>query len=222
MHGKNSCFIRKGEYWVIKIVNDNLDKAKFITQPFNHWIYDKVLPENIANDLSELNITHSSITNHNGKRDSYNSTRVFFNKKNCLKNSLFENVADIFKNQKIILKLSHLCGKNLSNGKLRIEYTLDTGDFWLEPHLDIKEKLLTFLIYLSNEKESKEWGTTIYNPDLSFYKKIPYKLNLGFMFMAGKNTWHGVPKQKIKGIRKSLIINYVTNNWRSLDELVPL
>jgi hypothetical protein len=39
--------------------------------------------------------------------------------------------------------------------------------------------------------------------------------------MSGINTWHGVPKQNIKGIRKSLIINYVNNSWRNLDELSP-
>ena len=39
---------------MIDIVNHNLDKAQLETQPFNHWVYNKVLPENIANDLSEL------------------------------------------------------------------------------------------------------------------------------------------------------------------------
>ena len=204
---------------MIELVNNNLDKAQFETKPFNHWVYDRVLPENIANDLSDLPILSSSIDKNSGKRDTYNTSRIFFNKKNCNKYSLFRDIVNIFNNLKTIMKLSQICGRDLSKGKLRIEYTLDTGDFWLEPHLDIKEKLLTFLIYLSKEKESSEWGTTIYNPDLSVYKKVPYKLNLGFMFMSGINTWHGVPKQNIKGIRKSLIINYVNNSWRNLDEL---
>ena len=206
---------------MIDIVNHNLDKAQLETQPFNHWVYNKVLPENIANDLSELPMIPPSLNKHSGKRDTYNSSRIFFNKENCEKYTLFHDIANVFNNPKIILQLSYICGRELSKGKLRIEYTLDTGDFWLEPHLDIKEKLLTFLIYLSKEPGSKEWGTTIYNSDLNIYKKVPYKLNLGFMFMAGKNTWHGVSKQNIKGIRKSLIINYVNNSWRNLDEISP-
>jgi hypothetical protein len=105
---------------------------------------------------------------------------------------------------------------------LRIEYTLDSGDFWLEPHLDIKEKLLTFLVYLSKDPGSNEWGTTIYNKDLSFHSKAPYKSNLGLMFMAGKDTWHGVPKQNIQGVRKNIIINYVTSDWKSIHELAPV
>ena len=46
---------------MIELVNNNLDKAQFETKPFNHWVYDKVLPENIANDLSDLPIIPSSI-----------------------------------------------------------------------------------------------------------------------------------------------------------------
>jgi hypothetical protein len=45
---------------------------------------------------------------------------------------------------------------------------------------------------------------------------------MGLMFMAGKDTWHGVPKQNIQGIRKNIIINYVTNDWKSIHELAPI
>ena len=41
------------------------------------------------------------------------------------------------------------------------------------------------------------------------------------MFMSGKDTWHGVPKQNIQGIRKNLIINFVTKECRATHELAP-
>jgi hypothetical protein len=41
------------------------------------------------------------------------------------------------------------------------------------------------------------------------------------MFVAGQDTWHGVPKQKFEGVRKNLIINYVTSDWQSVGELAP-
>jgi hypothetical protein len=41
------------------------------------------------------------------------------------------------------------------------------------------------------------------------------------MFNQGINTWHGVPKQNIQGIRKNLIINYVAGEWQSVHELAP-
>ncbi len=189
--------------------------------PFRHWVYHRVFSEEIAHELSDLPLHPPTIQQHKGKRDTYNSSRIFLNPENCHKYPVLRSVVDVFNDSRIISQLGDSCGRDLTQGKLRIEYTLDSGDFWLEPHLDIKEKLLTFLVYLSKGGDSNQWGTALYNPDLSLYAKVPYKMNLGFMFMAGKDTWHGVPKQQIIGVRKSLIINYVSNEWQSLHELAP-
>jgi hypothetical protein len=32
-------------------------------------------------------------------------------------------------------------------------------------------------------------------------------------------TYHGFEKRKIDGVRKSIIINYVTNEWRAREQL---
>ena len=189
--------------------------------PFRHWVYHRVFSEEIAHELSDLPLHPPTIQQHKGKRDTYNSSRIFLNPENCHKYPVLRSVVDVFNDSRIISQLGDSCGRDLTQGKLRIEYTLDSGDFWLEPHLDIKEKLLTFLVYLSKGGDSNQWGTALYNPDLSLYAKVPYKMNLGFMFMAGKDTWHGVPKQQIIGVRKSLIINYVSNEWQNRHELAP-
>ena len=88
----------------------------------------------------------------------------------------------------------------------------------------VKEKMLTFLIYLSSDTNTyaKDWGTTIYNKDLTFNSKVPYKQNTGFMFVPGEDTWHGVPKQYIFGVRRNLIINYVSSDWKSASELYKM
>jgi hypothetical protein len=41
------------------------------------------------------------------------------------------------------------------------------------------------------------------------------------MFVPGDNTWYGSPKQNINGIIKSLIINYVSSDWKNPHELAP-
>ncbi len=209
----NGCLLRK--------VSENLKILESKYEPFKHWLFDDVLPEETINELLKLPLPVPVIENHTGKRESQNKTRIFFNEKFCNKHLVAKNVTYIFNHPSIILQLTNICGRDLTKGKLRIEYTLDTGDFWLEPHRDIKEKLLTFLIYLSKDPNSNEWGTTIYNRDLSFHSKASYKSNTGLMFMSGEDTWHGVPKQNIQGIRKNLIINFVTRDWRSNHELAP-
>ena len=206
---------------LLKTVSDNLKKAKFNDKPFVHWTFDNVFSEKGINDLLELPLKPPVIFDHCGKRENYNSTRFFFNSRNCKVNSTLKNIVSIFNNPNIILKLKNICNIGLSKGKLRIEYTLDTGDFWLEPHRDLREKLLTILVYLSKDTGSSQWGTAMYDKDLKFFSRVPYKSNSGFMFVPGDNTWYGFPKQNIKGIIKSLIINYVSSDWKNPHELAP-
>ena len=208
---------------LLESIDENLKKARYTSLPFNHWIYERVFPDDIVDELLKLPFQAPKIDHYTGKRESNNQTRIFFNKENSEKFKVIKNVVEVFNNYKIIKSLDNICGgRNLTKGKLRIEYTMDTDNFWLEPHLDIKEKLLTFLVYLSKDTGSNEWGTTIYNSDKTFHSKTPYKSNLGLMFNAGTNTWHGVPKQNIEGVRKNLIINYVVDEWKSIHELAPV
>ena len=209
------------EFVLLEFINENLKNAISTYEPFKHWIFDEVFPKTIVDELLKLSFETPKIAYYTGKRESNNQTRIFFNKENCEKFKVINDLVKVFNNSKIIDQLGNICGKDLTKGKLRIEYTMDTGDFWLEPHIDIKEKLLTFLVYLSKDPGSNEWGTTIYNPDLTFHSKAPYRSNLGLMFNQGINTWHGVPKQNIQGIRKNLIINYVVDEWKSIHELAP-
>ena len=209
---------------LLESVDENLKKSRYTSIPFSHWIYERVFPDDIIDELLKLPFQAPKIDHYTGKRESNNQTRIFFNKENSEKFKVIKSIVEVFNNYKIIKSLENICGggRSLTKGKLRIEYTMDTGDFWLEPHLDIKEKLLTFLVYLSKDTGSNEWGTTIYNSDKTFHSKVTYKSNLGLMFNSGTNSWHGVSKQNIEGVRKNLIINYVVDEWKSIHELAPV
>ena len=56
-------------------------------------------------------------------------------------------------------------------------------------------------------------------PDFKYVASAPYGKNKGLVFIPGANTWHGVGRHPVKGIRKSIIINYVTSDWRNTWEL---
>jgi len=88
--------------------------------------------------------------------------------------------------------------------------------------LDISVKLFTMLIYLSDDPNLFDAGTDIYDatPEHKLVATAPYEQNTGLIFIPGTNTWHGFSKRPIMGLRKSIIINYVTPEWRNKDELV--
>jgi hypothetical protein len=39
------------------------------------------------------------------------------------------------------------------------------------------------------------------------------------VFVPSDITYHGFEARKIEGVRKSVIINYVTNEWRAREQL---
>ena len=99
---------------------------------------------------------------------------------------------------------------------LRVEVIADRHGFWLKPHKDIKEKLMSMLVYANPYGESESIGTDIYDSDLKVVKTIPYRHNIGYLFAPGDKTWHGLEKKEIKKERRSMLINYVTfkTDWK--------
>lgn len=112
--------------------------------------------------------------------------------------------------------IGELIGRDLRDTYLRMEVIADRYGFWLKPHKDIKEKLMSMLVYVNLCGESEELGTDIYDANLQKVKSIPYRNNLGYMFAPGDNTWHGFEKKPIRKERRSILINYVTfkTDWK--------
>jgi len=113
-------------------------------------------------------------------------------------------------------KISQLINKDLSNSYVRIEVICDRKGFWLKPHCDIKEKLLSCLLFINKFNESEELGTDLYNEKLEKVKTVPYKNNYGYFFSSGPGTWHGMEKKEIAKERRCLQVNYVTfpTDWK--------
>jgi len=112
--------------------------------------------------------------------------------------------------------ISKMIKKDLSNSYVRIEVICDREGFWLKPHCDIKEKLMSGLIFINKTDESVELGTDFYNEKLEKVKTVPFKHNYGYLFTSGPNTWHGMEKKKIIKERRCVQVNYVTfeTDWK--------
>ena len=102
---------------------------------------------------------------------------------------------------------------------LRLEYALDIDGFWLEPHTDLGVKKFTCLIYLSDGPGHDTLGTDIYASKEEHVGRTPFIPNSAMVFVPSDRTWHGFEKRPIEGVRKSLILNYVTHDWRAREQL---
>jgi len=81
--------------------------------------------------------------------------------------------------------------------------------------------MLTVLVYLSGDPNLSDASTDIYDgpPSHKLVASAPYARNTGLIFAPGDDTWHGFAKRPIRGLRQSLIINFVSSEWRDVEEL---
>jgi len=212
----------------MQFLNSLKNKSKFHKSPFDHWELDEPLNENsiqeICNaeivDLNKINIDYDGTRavdggigkfregiSNGGKASKF---RCFINKENSKKFHSLANLIDELRNKDTYQFIGELIKKNISKSYVRLEIICDRKGFWLKPHCDIKEKLISSLIFVNPNGESEDLGTDLYNEKLEKVKTVPYKHNYGYFFTSGTNTWHGMEKKEIKKERRCLQINYVT------------
>jgi hypothetical protein len=189
------------------------------TAPYPHWLLREALPRWLADAMTTLPFPPAAIDDTLGKRETHNAQRVFVSEANRARFPACAALADAFQDEATVGLLEDVCHTRLAGNNLRIEYCLDTDGFWLEPHTDIGAKVLTFLIYLSDHPDASDWGTDIMDQQGHVLGRAPGDFNRGLIFVPGPDTWHGWVKRPIRGVRRSLIVNYVKPEWRSRHEL---
>jgi hypothetical protein len=142
--------------------------------------------------------------------------RCYVTKENSEEFPHLKKLIDELSSKNVHRHLGKVIGKDLSNSYVRLEVICDREGFWLKPHCDIKEKLISSLIFVNPYNESEDLGTDLYDKKLNKVKTVPYKNNYGYFFTCGPNTWHGMEKKKIKKERRCIQINYVTfpTDWK--------
>jgi hypothetical protein len=212
-------------------VNSN---SKKFTDPFDHWELNKPLTEEQINEIVNADIANPSEHNLN-----YDGTRAidggegnfrqgiadggkalkfrcFITKENTNNFPHLTKFIKELQSKETTNKVSILTGKDLSNSFVRVEVICDRQGFWLKPHCDIKEKLMSCLLFVNKHNESEDLGTDFYDSNLKKVKTLPYKDNYGYFFTSGPNTWHGMEKKEIKKERRCLQVNYVSfkTDWK--------
>ena len=198
---------------------NSLHRADLSNNPYQHWLLNHCLPEDVADELIALPIQPARIDDTKGRRETNNDSRIHFGAEYQRQYKVIESLARVFQSKRIVDELKAVTGAPLTGTSLRIEYCQDTEGFWLEPHTDIGVKKFTMLIYLNREPEGADWGTDIYSDKDTHFGRAPSAFNAGLIFVPSDKTWHAFDKRPMNGVRKSLIINYVGQEWQNRHEL---
>ena len=154
-------------------LNSIKNESKKYEIPFDHWEYNNPLTEGAIEEIVKADIP--DVSKHNLAYDGTRAIdgggaefrkgiasggkaikfRCFVSKDNA---SQFPNLVkfiDELQSQETYQTISKMINKDLSNSFVRVEVICDREGFWLKPHCDIKEKLMSGLIFVNNKNESE-------------------------------------------------------------------
>jgi hypothetical protein len=188
-------------------------------EPYRHWFVTQCLPAAAADEITVLPFPAPALDGVSGKREIHNATRKYFDQPNRERFPVCRAFSDAFQDKRVTSGIEALFITNLSGTFLRVEYAQDTNGFWLEPHTDLGVKLFTMLLYLSKDASHRDLGTDIYDAQKKHVGRSPFEPNGAMIFVPSGITYHGFEPRPIEGVRKSLIINYVSNEWRAREQL---
>jgi hypothetical protein len=204
---------------ILKTMQASLDARQSHSKPYQHWFLENCLPQQTVDDMLALPFEAPELHGVSGKREVHNATRSYFDVPTRAQYPVTEEVSQAFQSNTMVSTIESSMGISLKNTNLRLEFALDKNEFWLEPHTDLGVKLFTMLLYLSKDPAHAPLGTDIYADKQTHYGCSPFKSNGAMIFVPSNNTWHGFEKKTIQGKRVSLIINYVTQDWKAREQL---
>jgi len=218
----------------MEFLNSLKERSKFYNSPFGHWELNQPLTKEAIDeickteiiDLNKMNINYDGTRAIDGGEGRFRKGissggkaikfRCFIKKDNSKDFPHIKNLIEELRSKDTYGYIGELIKKDLSNSYVRVEVICDREGFWLKPHCDIKEKLISCLLFANPFNESENLGTDLYDEKLNWIKTVPYKDNYGYFFTSGPNTWHGMEKKEIKRERRCLQVNYVSfvTDWK--------
>ena len=209
-------------------------KTKNFNDPFQHFEINEPLTEEAIKEISNAEIADPRNENlkydgtraldggdgafRSGIKDGGKAKklRCYVTKENSNQFPNLTKLIEELRSEKVYKKIGSLIGKDLSNSYVRLEVICDREGFWLKPHCDIKEKLMSSIIFINLHDESENLGTDFYDKNLKLVKTVPYKHNYGYFFTSVPDSWHGMEKKEIKKERRCIQVNYVTfpTDWK--------
>jgi hypothetical protein len=204
---------------IISSVIASVDARRSFEKPYAHHLVEALFPAIVADELADLPFRAPSLDGVSGRRELHNDTRSYFDAANMGRFPVMAKVAEALQAPDVTAHFARAFAAPLDNTYLRLEYAQDIDGFWLEPHTDLGVKKFTCLIYLSQGPGHETLGTDIYASKEEHVGASPFIRNTAMIFVPGSDTWHGFEKRPISGVRKSVILNYVTPDWRAREQL---
>jgi len=198
---------------------ESLSNATRHDNPWEYFTFGQSLSPQQIEEIANANINRDGVL-HDGTRSGYkegvekqnHKLREYITKENADKYPALTEFIKELQSKPIREIIAKMVGneEQFKGSYVRLEVLNDTKGFYLKPHCDIPEKLISSLIYINQTGENVNLGTDLYNQDLALIDTVPFWHNYGYIF-HGPNKWHGMEEGKeIQIERRGIQLNYVT------------
>ena len=198
---------------------ESLSKATRHDNPWEYYTFGQSLSPQQIDEIKNADINRDGVL-HDGTRSGYkegvekqnHKLREYITKENADKYPALTEFIEELQSKPIREIIAKMVGnkEEFKGSYVRLEVLNDTKGFYLKPHCDIPEKLISSLIYINQTGENVNLGTDLYNEDLALIDTVPFWHNYGYIF-HGPNKWHGMEEGKeIQIERRGIQLNYVT------------
>ena len=198
---------------------ESLSKATRHDNPWEYFTFGQSLSPQQIDEIKNADINREGVL-HDGTRSGYkegvekqnHKLREYITKENADKYPALTEFIEELQSKPIREIIAKMVGnkEEFKGSYVRLEVLNDTKGFYLKPHCDIPEKLISSLIYINQTGENVNLGTDLYNEDLALIDTVPFWHNYGYIF-HGPNKWHGMEEGKeIQIERRGIQLNYVT------------
>jgi len=145
----------------MSLLNSIQDQSKKHEFPFDHWEYYNALTDGAIDEIIKADIP--DVSKHNLNYDGTRAIdggaaefregiasggkaikfRCFVTKENEKQFPNLVKFINELQSKEVHQTISKMINKDLSNSYVRVEVICDREGFWLKPHCDIKEKLMS-------------------------------------------------------------------------------
>lgn len=215
----------------MNLITQKIAVAPMLDYPFNHIVIEDIFPKEFYASLTkELeNCKFSEMYNIN--MFPVKDTQTF----DSISSALFEETIHFLESDEFsqcLMRKFRIDENYLSKAALQKH----GGDYYIRPHKDIKEKLVTWQIYIPLKELDAKAGTNLCVPKESAefesenrrhqdwhnfeeVKLIPYKANTLFAFAPNEKSWHSV---NMKGIYddRTVLRGFVFKDTQKVRELI--
>ena len=207
----------------------SLGRATRHDKPWEYFTFGQSLSPQQIDEIKNADILKGGIL-HDGTRSGYkdgvekqnHKLREYVTNENRDKYPELVSFIKELQSRPIREMIAKMVGNkdNFAGSYVRLEVLNDTQGFWLKPHCDIPEKLISSLIYINQTGENVNLGTDLYDEDLKLVDTVPFWHNYGYIF-HGPNKWHGMEEGKeVQVERRGIQLNYVTfkTDWKVYED----